>query len=237
MRVHAWIVTDRWNPVPLTIRAFSEALGTGMLLAIMVGSGIMGENLAGGHTGLALLANSLATGAGLVVLIAVLGPVSGAHLNPVVSLVERMRGLLSTPDLVIYVPAQIAGAMIGVLTAHVMFDLPLVSISGHVRSGPPQWWSEIVATFGLVLTVLVASRRIPDRTPVLVGLYVFAAYWFTSSTSFANPAVAVARGITDTFTGIRPQDVGPFVAAQLIGATLAFAVWRPVDRVSRSRLS
>jgi glycerol uptake facilitator-like aquaporin len=223
--------------LPLTIRAFAEALGTGMLLTVVVGSGIMGADLADGNAALALLANSVATGAGLVVLITVLGPVSGAHFNPVVSLVERFRGALSTRDLATYVPAQLAGAMAGVMAAHAMFALPLVSLSGHVRSGLPQWWSEIVATFGLLLTVLGASRRTPERTPVLVGLYIVAAYWFTASTSFANPAVTLARAITDTFTGIRPQDTLPFITAQLIGGVLAFAVWQPMDSARRSSQS
>ena len=164
-----------------------------------------------------------------MVLITIVGPVSGAHFNPVVSLVERLRGELSTRALFAYVPAQLVGAISGVIPAHAMFGLPLVTLSSHVRSGPSQWWSETVATFGLLLTVLGGSRRTPERTPVLVGLYIVAAYWFTASTSFANPAVTVARALTDTFAGIRPADVAPFVAAQLVGALLGLAAWRAID--------
>lgn len=195
----------------------------------------MGDRLSGGNAAVALLANSLATGAVLVVLITVLGPISGAHLNPAVSIVERARRVISGRELVGYLLAQLAGAICGVLVAHAMFSLPLVTPSTQARTGPAQWCSEVVATFGLLLTVLGGSKHHPDRVPVLVGLYILAAYWFTASTSFANPAVTIARALTDTFAGIRPIDVVPFVGAQLAGSFLAVLVWRVLDPPGDSR--
>jgi glycerol uptake facilitator-like aquaporin len=210
-------------------RAAGEALGTALLLAVVVGSGIMGEQLAAGNVAVALLANTLATGAGLVVLVTVLGPISGAHLNPAVSLVEAVAGRLSWGTFAAYVVAQVVGGVAGVLLAHGMFELPLLGVSTHVRTGAGQWISEVVATFGLVLVILGGARRAPESTPVLVGLYITSAYWFTASTSFANPAVTVARALTDTFAGIRPEDVPGFVLAQLAGAGLAALAWPRLD--------
>lgn len=215
---------------PSTIRAVAaEALGTALLLAIVVGSGIMGEQLAGGSVALALLANALATGAGLVVLISVLGPLSGAHLNPAVSLVEAAAGRLPWRTFGAYVVAQVVGALAGVVLAHGMFDHPLLTVSTHARTGAGPWLSEGVATFGLLIVVLGSARRSPERTPVLVGLYITSAYWFTASTSFANPAVTLARAFTDTFAGIRPSDVPAFLVAQLVGAGLAAVLWPRLD--------
>lgn len=202
-------------------RAFGEGLGTAFLLAIVVGSGIMGERLAGGNVAIALLANSLATGAGLVVLVLVFGPISGAHLNPAVSIAESLRGAMSGADAAVACLAQVGGALAGVVVAHAMFEAPLVALSTHERSGMGQAIAEAVATFGLVAVVLVVPRHRPAATPFAVGAYITSAYWFTSSTSFANPAVTLARAITDTFAGIRLVDVPMFVVAQLVGAGLA----------------
>jgi glycerol uptake facilitator-like aquaporin len=210
-------------------RTAAEALGTALLLAVVVGSGIMGDRLAGGNVAVALLANTLATGAGLVVLISVFGPLSGAHFNPAVSLVEAAAGRLRVRELGAYVGAQVLGGAVGVLFAHAMFEEPLLQLSTHARTGPAQWLAEAVATFGLLTVILGSARRAPERTPVLVGLYITSAYWFTSSTSFANPAVTVARALTDTFAGIRPADVAGFVVAQLAGAGLAAVVWPRLD--------
>lgn len=207
-------------------RLAGEALGTALLLAIVVGSGIMGQRLSGGNDALALLANSIATGAGLVALILVFGPVSGAHFNPVVTLCDAALGNRPWKDVPGYVAAQFAGAIIGVAMAHAMFDLPLFAASEHARTGAAQWWSEIVATFGLVLVVFACVRSKTMFTPFAVGLYITAAYWFTASTSFANPAVTLARSLTDTFAGIRPDDVAGFVVAQLIGALAGLALVR-----------
>ncbi len=209
--------------IPLGRRAAAEALGTGLLVATVVGSGIMAERLAGGNDALALLANTLATGAILVVIITVLGPVSGAHFNPAVSLVMALRGELSTRDFATYVAAQLLGGIAGTIAAHLMFELAPLAIGEHVRAGPAQWLGEIVATFALVLTILGAIRHAPQATPWLVGLVITAAYWFTSSTSFANPAVTVARGFTQTFSGIALANVPAFVAAEVVGALLALA--------------
>jgi glycerol uptake facilitator-like aquaporin len=206
----------------------AELLGTSLLLAIVVGSGIMGDTLAGGNTAVALLANTLATGAGLVVLISTFGPISGAHFNPAVTLVEAASGRLRPGTAAAYVAAQVIGAGLGVLLAHAMFDAPLLQVSTHHRAGVGQWISELVATFGLLLTIF-GSARAPERTPVLVGLYITSAYWFTASTSFANPAVTAARALTDTFAGIHPADVPAFIAAQLVGAALAAVVWPKVS--------
>jgi len=204
-------------------RALADGLGTALLLAVVVGSGIMGERLSGGNVALALLANALATGFGLVALILAFGERSGAHFNPVVTLVLLLRKKIPASDAFPYVLAQFAGAMLGVLAAHAMFELPLLQIGDKLRSGPAQWWSEVVATFGLVFVILSCNAR---QAPYAIGAYIAAAYWFTASTSFANPAVTLARGFTATFSGIRPEDVAAFVAAQIIGAALALAADR-----------
>jgi len=201
-------------------RALADGLGTALLLAVVVGSGIMGERLSGGNDALALLANSLATGFGLVALILAFGPRSGAHFNPVVTAALAFRRDFPVREVLPYVAGQFAGALLGVLAAHAMFDVPLFQIGDKERFGVAQWWSEIVATFGLVFVILSSNAK---QSPFAVGAYIAAAYWFTGSTSFANPAVTLARGITATFAGIRPEDVAGFVAAQLIGAALA--VW------------
>lgn len=207
--------------MPLIRKLFAELLGTALLLATVVGSGVMGQSLAHGNLAIALLANAGATAAVLYVLIVLLGPLSGAHFNPAVTLVAGLDGQFGARTALAYITAQVAGAFGGVVLAHAMFALPLVQASTHVRSGAAQWLSEGVATFGLLLTVRLGDRHRPDALPVLVAAYIFAAYWFTASTSFANPAVTLARSITDTFAGIRPADVAGFVAAQLAGALLA----------------
>lgn len=204
----------------LSRRLAAEALGTCLLVATVVGSGIMAERLTDDGA-VALLANTLPTGAVLAVLIAILGPVSGAHFNPVVSLVMALRRELNAPIAALYAIVQVAGGIAGTLLAHAMFELPLLQASQQVRSGNGQWLSEAVAAFGLVLVILAALRSRPVSVPALVGLYIGAAYWFTASTSFANPAVAIARALTDTFSGIRPLDVPAFIAAQVAGALLA----------------
>lgn len=196
----------------------AEALGSALLLIVVVGSGIMGERLSGGNTALALLANSLATGCGLLVLIVIFGPLSGAHFNPAVSAVFAARGELPLRHAAAYLPAQLLGALAGVAIAHGMFGLPLAQVSDHPRSGGGQWLGEFVATFGLVATILGSLSARPAWTPLLVAAYITGAYWFTSSTSFANPAVTVARAWTDSFAGIAPADVAGFVAAQVVGA-------------------
>lgn len=200
---------------------FAEFLGSALLLAAVVGSGIMGVNLSQGNDAIALLANAAATGAALYVLIVLFGPISGAHFNPAVSLAMRVRGAIDTRTALAYVAVQTVGAVIGVLLAHAMFSLPLAQPGLHARNGTGQWLSEGVATFGLVLTILLGLRHRPQAVPALVAGYIFAAYWFTASTSFANPAVTLARSLTQTFAGIRPQDVGGFVVAQLLGALAA----------------
>lgn len=212
---------------PLSRRLFAEALGTALLLATVVGSGIMAEKLAGGNVAIALLGNTIPTGAILVVLILIFGPVSGAHFNPAVSIAFAVRRELTASDTLLYIAAQIAGGILGVLAAHAMFDLPLWQISQHVRSGPPQWFAELVATFGLVLTIFGCVARQPAAVSYAVGLYITAAYWFTASTSFANPAVTIARSLSDTFAGIAPSGVPAFIAAQLVGmlAANAAAQW------------
>jgi glycerol uptake facilitator-like aquaporin len=182
-------------------RLTAEALGTAFLLAAVVGSGIMGERLAGGNAAIALLANTVATGAALVVLISIFGPVSGAHFNPAVSLFFALRGELEPVLGALYVAAQIGGAIAGVFAAHAMFAMPILEISEKLRDGPAQWWAEFVATFGLMLTIAGAVRYTPAAAAYLVGLYITAAYWFTASTSFANPAVTVARALTQSFAG------------------------------------
>jgi glycerol uptake facilitator-like aquaporin len=205
----------------------AECVGTALLLSTVVGSGIMGDRLSGGSVGLALLANTLATGAALVSLILTFGPISGAHFNPAVTLAAAWERLLPWEDVPRYIAAQLSGAVVGVLAAHVMFDLPAFSFSQHVRAGPPQLFSEFVATFGLVSILWGSSRlRSSAAVAVSVGCYITAAYWFTASTSFANPAVTVARSLSDTFSGIRPADVPGFVIAQLLGAAAATLLFR-----------
>jgi len=207
-------------------RAVAEGIGTALLLATVVGSGIMGEKLAGGNVAIALLANSLATGAGLVALILVFGPISGAHFNPVVTLGDASQGGLPWRDVPAYLGAQIAGAFAGVGVADFMFEKPAFFASTHERSGVAQLVSEFVATFGLLAVIWAVSRHRASATPFAVGAYITAAYWFTSSTSFANPAVTLARAATDTFAGIRPADAPGFIAAQLVGATAATLTFR-----------
>lgn len=215
--------------MPLAPRLLAEFLGTALLLATVVGSGIMGETLAQGNAAVALLANAGATAAALYVLIAVLGPISGAHFNPAVTLVMRMRGEMSNREALTYLAMQIGGAVLGVLLAHAMFELALLQPGTRVRSGGAQWLSEAVATFGLLLTILLGRRHRPNAIPALVASYIFAAYWFTASTSFANPAVTIARAWTQTFAGIRPDDVFGFVLAQLAGAAVAMMVATRLD--------
>jgi glycerol uptake facilitator-like aquaporin len=202
-------------------RLAAEGLGTAFLLATVVGSGIMGERLAGGSVGLALLANTLATGAGLIALILTFGPVSGAHFNPAVTLSDAWQGQTKWKDVLPYIATQIAGAFAGVAAAHLMFNEPVFFASQHIRTGPAQWWSEFIATFGLVAVIIGCSRSRPTITPFAVAAYITAAYWFTASTSFANPAVTLARAASDTFAGIRPIDAPGFIAAQLVAAGLA----------------
>jgi glycerol uptake facilitator-like aquaporin len=202
-------------------RAAGEALGTGFLLAAVIGSGIMGERLAAGNVALALLANTLATGAALVALISAFGPISGAHFNPVVTLASAAGGGFSWRDVPAYLLAQIAGAFAGTAAAHVMFGAPIFAASHHARAGGAQLFSEAVATFGLLTVIEGCARRRPSAIPFAVGAYITAAYWFTASTSFANPAVTLARAASDTFAGIRPVDAPGFIAAQILGAAAA----------------
>lgn len=223
-------MTDPVVRVFMGQKMLAEFLGSALLLATVIGSGIMGETLAGGNVAIALLGNTLATGAMLVVLILIFGPVSGAHFNPAVSLVFLMRGELAPIAFAAYLACQITGAIAGVWAAHVMFDLPVIQESLKHREGMAQLFSEGVATFGLVLTILGCVMRAPAAVPYAVGLYITAAYWFTASTSFANPAVTLARSLSDTFAGIAPSGVAGFVAAQIAGALLALMValvlWR-----------
>jgi len=210
----------------LTKRLAAECLGTGLLVATVVGSGIMGEKLAGGNVALALLGNTLPTGAILVVLILALGPISGAHLNPAVSLVMGLLNEHPWREFIPYAVAQIVGGCIGTLVAHGMFALPLLEFAIKTRTGPAQWFAEFVATFGLIVTILAVSRFRNEAIPVAVGLYITAAYWFTASTSFANPAVTIARALTKSFAGISPADVPMFIVAQLAGALAALVLMR-----------
>ena len=207
-------------------RAVAETLGTAMLLAAIVGSGIMGERLAAGNVAVALLANTLATGAALVALILAFGPISGAHVNPAVTFASAWQGHTAWRDVPFYVIAQIAGAFGGVAVAHLMFELPLFSVSQRARNGAPQIFSEFVATFGLVMVIWACVRSWPRVVPFAVAAYITAAYWFTASTSFANPAVTLARSMSDTFTGIRPVDAPGFIAGQLLGAAAATLLFR-----------
>jgi len=205
----------------LARRLVAEGMGTAMLLAVVVGSGIMAERLAGGNVAIALLANAIATGAGLVALILMFGAISGAHFNPVVTLSEAWQGNLPRAQVLPYISVQLIGAFVGVAAAHGMFGEALFTASEHLRSGPSQWWSECVATFGLIGVIIGCSRNRPEVTPFAVAAYITAAYWFTASTSFANPAVTLARAATNTFAGIRPSDAPAFILAQLLGAFAA----------------
>ena len=208
-------------------RLAAEFVGTALLLAIVIGSGVMGERLAGGNAAVALLGNTIATGAGLIVLIQIFGPVSGAHFNPVVTLAALLGRRIDRGGALRYVLAQFAGAVIGAWLAHAMFGEPILQVSHKLRAGAGQGLSEWVATFGLIGTILTTQARRPEVTPVAVGLYIVAGYWFTASTCFANPAVTVARSLSDTFAGIAPASVPLFVAAQVVGALagVAFFGW------------
>lgn len=214
-------------------RAFAEALGTALLLVAVVGSGIMAERLAGGNMAVALLANALATGGALIALITVFGPISGAHFNPAVTLFEALGGRFSWRELVAFVPAQIAGAIAGVIVAHAMFDLALVQSSQHVRASGGELLGEVVATFGLLLTIWGTVRARAEAVPYTVAAYIVGAYWFTSSTSFANSAVTIARSLTDTFAGIAPASVAGFIVAQLVAVALALAAVRVLNTPAR----
>lgn len=214
---------------PLPRRLLAEGLGTALLLATVIGSGIMGDRLSGGNVAIALLGNTLSTGAILVVLILIFGPVSGAHFNPAVSIAFATRGDISWRECAIYIAVQIVAAIVGVWAAHVMFEAPVMQVSEKLRSGGAQWFSEFIATLGLLLTILGCIARAPQATPFAVGLFITSAYWFTASTSFANPAVTVARSLSNTFAGIAPSSVAPFVVAQIVGMIaamlLANALW------------
>lgn len=210
--------------ISLARKLAAELIGTAFLLATVVGSGIMAENLAGGNVAIALLGNTIPTGAILVVLITMLGPISGAHFNPAVSIVFFFKRDLSASATLFYIIAQCIGGVFGVWMAHMMFDVSLIQFSAKIRTGEAQWFAEIVATFGLVMTILLTLKAREQAVAMAVGLYITAAYWFTASTSFANPAVTLARGLTDSFSGIRPVDVPGFVIAQIIGALAALMV-------------
>lgn len=206
---------------PLAQRAAAECLGTAFLLAAIVGSGIMAARLAGGNAALALLCNTLPTGAILTVLILAFAPVSGAHFNPVVSIALALRREMAVPTMGVYIGAQVAGGLLGVCAAHLMFELPMWQVSGTARTGAGQWFAEAVATFGLLLTIFGCGARTPAAVPYAVGLYITSAYWFTASTSFANPAVTIARSLSDTFAGIAPAGVIAFICSQLVGMAAA----------------
>lgn len=214
------------SPFNLVRRLVAEGLGTAFLVATVIGSGIMGEQLAAGNAAIALLGNTLATGAILVVLISVFGQISGAHFNPVVSLSFAIQRKLPWHEFGPYVVVQVVGAVMGAMLAHIMFDMPLIQASSHVRTGVGVWTGETVASFGLLVTILGCLRTEPKAVPYAVALFITAGYWFTSSTSFANPAVTIARSLTDTFSGIRLVDVPGFILAQIIGALLATALMR-----------
>ena len=209
------------QPYDLGRRLAAEAVGTAFLLATVVGSGIMGETLAGGNVAIALLGNTIPTGAILVVLILMLGPISGAHFNPAVTLSFLVQGKIAAGDAVLYVIVQVGAAILGAWAAHLMFEEPVFMISEKIRTGGGQWVAEIIATFGLVATILACVKHRADAVPYAVGLYITAAYWFTASTSFANPAVTMARTLTNTFSGIRPADAPLFIVCQIVGALLA----------------
>jgi glycerol uptake facilitator-like aquaporin len=214
------------QPFTLSRRLVAETLGTALLLAIVIGSGVMGERLSGGNIALALLANTIATGAGLMVLITVLGPLSGAHFNPAVTLVFALRREIGWRVAAAYAAAQLVGAVFGVWSAHAMFAEPIVQVSAKLRDGPAQIFSECIATFGLIVAILGSLRFQPKATPTIVGLYISAAYWFTASTSFANPAVTLARALSDTFAGIAPSSVPGFLIGQGAGAVVASVLCR-----------
>ncbi|HEY1140152.1 MAG TPA: aquaporin [Lysobacter sp.] len=216
-------------------KLLAEFIGTALLLATVVGSGIMGETLSQGNSGIALLANAAATAGVLYVLISIFGPISGAHFNLAVTATMRLRGELGSVEAVAFVVVQVAAAIAGVALAHAMFGLPLIQPGTHARTGWPQWGSEAVATFGLLLTIMLGGRQRPAAVPALVASYIFAAYWFTASTSFANPAVTLARALTQTFAGIRPGDVAGFVCAQAIGVAAAVVAAKAL--VGRSQAS
>jgi glycerol uptake facilitator-like aquaporin len=207
-------------------RLAGEALGTALLLAVVIGSGIMGERLCGGNVAIALLGNTLSTGAGLVVLITIFGPLSGAHFNPAVTLVFALRREIGWGLAAAYIAVQVVGGILGVWTAHAMFAEPVLQLSTKLRDGPAQVFAEFVATFGLIAAILGSIRFRPEATPMIVGLYITAAYWFTASTSFANPAVTIARSLSDTFAGIAPAHVAAFIGAQLAGMMLGVVVAR-----------
>ena len=219
---------------PLTNRLLAEGLGSALLAATVVGSGVMAERLAGGNLGVALIANTGATVAVLATLIALLGPISGAHFNPAVSLVQAMRGRLAWGDAGLYTAVQIAGCCLGALLAHVMFELPVWQASVHIRTGPAQWLAEGVATFGLLLVVL--GHRRSEDAPWMVAAWIGAAYWFTASTSFANPAITIARSLTNTFSGIRPVDMPAFILAQFAGALAALVLARALFPAQQTAL-
>jgi len=202
----------------------AEFIGTAFLLATVIGSGIMAEQLAGGNVAIALLGNTIPTGAILVVLITMLGPISGAHFNPAVTLIFAMKRDISVTDSLVYLVMQVLGGLVGMLAAHLMFEADLFQTSQHIRTGGAQWFAEGVATFGLVFTILATLKAKESAVAMAVGLYITAAYWFTASTSFANPAVTIARSFTDTFSGIRPVDMPLFIVAQLVGAVIALTV-------------
>lgn len=212
--------------VTLSKKLMSEFLGTLFLLTIVVGSGIMGDRLSGGNVGGALLANSIATGLGLVTLILVFGPLSGAHFNPLVTIISFLQGHHSKKESLLYFIAQLCGAVAGVIVAHLMFREPIYTISSHSRSGLSQMFSEFVATFGLIMVIRGIRDHHKEKIPFAVGAYIAAAYWFTSSTSFANPVVTIARSLTSTFTGIAPQDIFGFIVAQILGATAGEVTFR-----------
>src|SRR6476659_7703312 len=214
------------RPVPLARRLAAEGVGSFFLFATVIGSGIMAENLARGNDAVALLGNTIATGAILFVLIAMLGPISGAHMNPAVSLVMASRRALSWRDAAAYIIVQLAFGILGAWAAHLMFDLPTLQLSVKARTGLGQWTGEAIATFGLILTIIGTVRHRPALVPASVALYIVAAYWFTSSTSFANPAITIARSLSDTFAGIAPANVPAFIAAQLVGAALGALLGR-----------
>jgi len=216
--------------IPLPRRLLAEALGSAILVATVVGSGIMAEQLAGGNQAIALLGNTIPTGAILVVLITILGPVSGAHFNPAVTLVFAARGETPWGEVVPYIVVQCVGAVLGTVLAHLMFDLSILQASTKVRSGIGQWAAEATATFGLVLLIVRGVRKQSPGLPAAVAVYIVGAYWFTASTSFANPAVTIARSLSNTFAGIAPVDAPAFIVAQIVGALLALAVARALDR-------
>lgn len=210
----------------MSARLLAEALGTFFLFATVVGAGIMAEKLAGGNVAVALIGNTLPIAGMLYVIIVMLGPVSGAHFNPVVTLVMKLRGEIENGAALAYVLVQVISGVLAVWLVHLMFELPVIQIADTPRTGIGQWVSEGIATFGLILTILATARAAPDKVPVSVALYIFAACWFTSSTSFANPAITIARSFTDTFAGIAPMDIPGFVAAQIAGALVAMGVGR-----------